>query len=348
MILPYSLIRPLAFALDPEKAHELTFAGLAALQRMGLVPAYRPLRAAPVTVMGLDFPNRVGLAAGLDKNGEAIDALASWGFGFVEIGTVTPRPQPGNPKPRLFRLPEAEGIINRMGFNNRGIDALIGNVRAAKYRGILGINIGKNFDTPIDKAADDYLICLDKAYATASYITVNISSPNTKNLRQLQGESELDALLGRLKARQTELTQQHGRYVPLALKIAPDLDQAQILNIADALQRHRIDAVIATNTTLSRQGVENLPYGSEGGGLSGAPLFERSTEVVRVLAKALAGELPIIAAGGITNGARAQAKLDAGAVLVQLYSGLIYHGPGLVTTCVKACATPSANNRQSQ
>ncbi len=348
MILPYCLVRPFAFALDPETAHELTFAGLKVLQRMGLVPAYHPPRAAPVTVMGLDFPNRVGLAAGLDKNGDAIDALASWGFGFVEIGTVTPRAQPGNPKPRLFRLPEAEGIVNRMGFNNHGVDALIGNVRAAKYRGILGINIGKNFDTPIENAADDYLLCLDKVYADASYVTVNVSSPNTKNLRQLQGESELDALLGRLKARQTGLAQQHGRYVPLALKIAPDLDEAQIVNIAEALRRHRIDAVIATNTTLSRQGVENLRYGSEGGGLSGAPLFEKSTAVVRTLAKALAGELPIIAAGGITDGAKARAKLDAGAALVQVYSGLIYRGPGLVRECVKACAEPAADSRQNQ
>lgn len=337
MMPPYCLIRPFAFALDPETAHELTFTGLKTLQRLGLVPAYRPQCAGAVRVMGLDFPNRVGLAAGLDKNGEAIDALANWGFGFVEIGTVTPRPQPGNPKPRLFRLPEAEGIINRMGFNNHGVDALIENVKAAKYRGILGINIGKNFDTPIERAADDYLACLDKVYPHASYVTVNISSPNTKNLRQLQGESELDALLGALKARQQTLAQRHGRYVPLALKIAPDLDRAQILAIADALRRHRIDAVIATNTTLSRQGVEHLRYGNEGGGLSGAPLFDKSTAVVRHLATALAGELPIIAAGGIMDGAKARAKLDAGAALVQVYSGLIYRGPKLVAECVDAC-----------
>jgi dihydroorotate dehydrogenase len=335
-MLPYCLVKPFVFALDPETAHELTLAGLSTLQRTGLLPPYRPPRTAPVTVMGLEFPNRVGLAAGLDKNGEIIDALAGWGFGFLEIGTVTPRPQPGNPKPRLFRLPEAQGIINRMGFNNHGVDALVDNVGRARYRGILGINIGKNFDTPIDKAADDYLICLDKVYAHAGYVTVNISSPNTKNLRQLQGESELDALLGALKARQGELAQTHGRYVPLALKIAPDLESAQIVSIADALRRHRIDAVIATNTTLSRQGIEHLPLGQEAGGLSGAPLFERSTTVVRDLAAALAGELPIIAAGGITDGDKARAKIEAGASLVQIYSGIVYRGPDLVKEAIAA------------
>ncbi len=336
MILPYCLVRPLVFALDPETAHELTLTGLAAFQKSGLVPAYRPPRVAPVTIMGLDFPNRVGLAAGLDKNGEVIDALGNWGFGFLEIGTVTPRPQPGNPKPRLFRLPAAQGIINRMGFNNHGVDALIANVKAARFKGILGINIGKNFDTPIDKAADDYLIGLTKVYAHASYVTVNISSPNTKNLRQLQDESELDTLLGALKARQTALAQQHGRYVPLALKIAPDLEEAQILGIADALRRHHIDAVIATNTTLSRTGVEHLPHGNEAGGLSGAPVFEKSTAVVRSLSRALANELPIIAAGGITEGTKAQAKLDAGATLVQIYSGIVFRGPDLVKECIAA------------
>jgi dihydroorotate dehydrogenase len=338
MILPYCVLKPFVFALDPETAHELTLAGLATLQKTGVLPAYRPPQSAPVKTMGLDFPNRVGLAAGLDKNGEIIDALATWGFGFIEIGTVTPRPQPGNPRPRLFRLPEAQGIINRMGFNNHGVDSLIGNVKAARYRGILGINIGKNFDTPIEKAADDYLACLDKVYAHASYVTVNISSPNTRNLRQLQGESELDALLGALKARQRELAQRHGRYVPLALKIAPDLDEAQIANIADAVRRHSIDAVIATNTTLSRQGVEHLKFGTETGGLSGAPLFEKSTAVVRSLTKALAGELPVIAAGGIVDGGKARAKLEAGAALVQTYSGLVYRGPALVKECIAATA----------
>jgi dihydroorotate dehydrogenase len=336
-MIPYCLVRPFAFALDPETAHELTIGGMARLQKLGLAPAYRPPRAAPVTVMGIDFPNRVGLAAGMDKNGEAIDVLASWGFGFVEIGTVTPRPQPGNPKPRLFRLPEAQAVINRMGFNNHGVDALIENVKAARFKGILGINIGKNFDTPIEKAADDYLACLDKVYVHSSYVAVNISSPNTKNLRQLQGESELDALLGALKTRQGELAQRHGKYVPLALKIAPDLDDTQITNIADALRRHRIDAVIATNTTLSRDGVAGLPHANEAGGLSGAPLFEKSTGVLRRLTFALAGELPVIAAGGITDGKKALAKLDAGAALVQVYSGLVYRGPELVRECAQAC-----------
>jgi dihydroorotate dehydrogenase len=336
MILPYCLVKPFVFALDPETAHELTLAGLAALQKAGLTPAYRPPRAAPVTAMGIEFPNRVGLAAGMDKNGEAIDALASWGFGHLEVGTVTPRPQPGNAKPRLFRLPAAQGIINRMGFNNHGVDALLANVAAAQYKGVLGINIGKNFDTPIENAAADYLACLDKVYGHASYVTVNISSPNTKNLRQLQGESELDALLGALKARQAELAQRHGRYVPLALKIAPDLDDAQTANIADALRRHRIDAVVATNTTLARTGVEGLPHGDETGGLSGAPVFEKATAVVRALAKVLAGELPIIAVGGITDGAKARAKLDAGATLVQLYSGIVFRGPDLVKECIAA------------
>jgi len=333
-MLPYCLIKPFVLALDPETAHELSIAGLRALG--AIAPLGRPLPDSPVTIMGLSFPNRIGLAAGLDKNGEAIDALAGWGFGHIEIGTVTPRPQPGNPKPRMFRLPQVEGIINRMGFNNHGIDALIANVRAAKYRGILGINIGKNADTPIERAADDYLICLEKAYPHASYITVNISSPNTKNLRALQGESELDALLGALKARQAGLAQQHGKYVPLALKIAPDLDDTQIANIADALRRHRIDAAIATNTTLDRSKVAGQPNAEQAGGLSGAPLFEASTLVLKKLAAALAGEVPIIAVGGVTDGAKAKAKLAAGAQLVQIYSGLIYRGPELVKDCVAA------------
>jgi dihydroorotate dehydrogenase len=333
-MLPYCLVKPFVFALDPETAHEMAIAGMRVTG--ALTGPGQPLPDTPVEVMGLTFPNRIGLAAGLDKNGEAIDALAGWGFGFLEVGTVTPRPQPGNPKPRMFRLPEVEGIINRMGFNNHGIDALVANVKAVRYKGILGINIGKNADTPIERAADDYLIGLEKAYPHASYVTVNISSPNTKNLRALQGESELDALLGALKAKQAALAQQHGRHVPIALKIAPDLDDAQIANIADALKRHRIEAVIATNTTLDRSRVAGQPHAEETGGLSGAPLFEASTAVVRKLAAALAGEVPIIAAGGVVDGAKAQAKLDAGAQLVQIYSGLVYKGPGLVKDCVSA------------
>jgi len=332
---PYALVRPFLFALDAEHAHELTLRLLAIGDSLRLLPA-PPATGKPIEVMGLQFPNRVGLAAGLDKNGTAIDGLSRLGFGFLEVGTVTPRPQPGNPKPRLFRLPEHEAIINRMGFNNEGIDALRERLALVRYRGILGINIGKNFDTPIERAVEDYLLCLDKAYPLASYITVNISSPNTKNLRQLQGASELDALLGALKARQTALADRHGKYVPLALKIAPDLDSGQIANIGDALKRHRIDAVIATNTTLSREGVEKSPLAAEAGGLSGSPLFEKSTAVIRGLTHALGGELPVIAAGGITSGKRARAKLEAGAALVQIYSGLIYRGPQLVAECIEA------------
>jgi dihydroorotate dehydrogenase len=334
-MIPYPLIRPLLFALDAERAHELTLYLVALGDSLGLARP-TPADGKPVDVMGLRFPNRVGLAAGLDKNGTAVDGLSRLGFGFLEVGTVTPRPQPGNPKPRLFRLPEHEAIINRMGFNNAGVDALLEKLASIRYRGILGINIGKNFDTPIEKAVDDYLLCLDKAYRQASYITVNISSPNTKNLRQLQGVSELDTLLSALKSRQNALADQHGKYVPLALKIAPDLETGQIIDIADALRRHRIDAVIATNTTLGREGVESSPLAAEAGGLSGGPLFEKSTAVIRSLARALAGELPIIAAGGITSGARAQAKIEAGAALVQIYSGLIYRGPQLVAECIAA------------
>lgn len=334
-MIPYALIRPLLFTFDAEPAHELTLKLLAIGDSLGF-PLASPAKSKPATAMGLQFPNRVGLAAGLDKNGTAVDGLSRLGFGFIEVGTVTPRPQPGNPKPRMFRLPQQQAIINRMGFNNAGIDALCERLAQTRYRGILGINIGKNFDTPIERAVDDYLICFDKAYRQASYVAVNISSPNTKNLRQLQGASELDALLGALKTRQTALAEQHGKYVPLALKIAPDLDAEQILNIADALRRHHVDAVIATNTTLGREGVETSPLATEAGGLSGSPLFEKSTAVIRGLAQALAGELPIIAVGGITSGPRARAKLEAGAALVQIYSGMIYRGPQLVAECIEA------------
>lgn len=339
----YPLVRPLLFSLDPETAHEFTIAALHLAGRF--LPSGRSLAGDPIDVMGIRFPNRLGLAAGLDKNGEAIDGLARLGFGFLEVGTVTPRAQPGNPRPRMFRLPEVRGIINRMGFNNHGVDALLANVRAARFRGVLGINIGKNFDTPIDRAAEDYLACLDKVYPLASYVTVNISSPNTQNLRQLQGESELDDLLGRLKQRQQALADTHGRYVPITLKIAPDLDSAQIMNIADALRRHRIDGVIATNTTVARDRVAGARFAEQQGGLSGAPLFERSTAVVRELSHALAGELPVIAAGGVLCGDDAAAKLDAGASLIQLYSGLIYRGPELVSECVGATTGREATNR---
>ncbi len=333
----FQLLRPALFALDPETAHHATLDALRTAHCLGTLPfvVKRPADD-PRTVMGLNFPNPIGLAAGLDKNGGYIDPLAALGFGFIEIGTVTPRPQPGNPKPRLFRLPQAQGIINRMGFNNDGVDALIGNVKRAKFKGILGINIGKNADTPIEKAADDYLICLRKVYAYASYVAINISSPNTKNLRQLQGGDELDALLAQLKAEQEKLSQQHGKYVPLAVKIAPDLDADQIKNIAALLIKHRIDGVIATNTTLSREGVENLPHGNETGGLSGAPVREKSTAVIRQLAAELQGALPIIGVGGILKGADALEKMQAGAALVQMYSGMIYRGWDLVAESAAA------------
>jgi len=335
----YSLLRPALFALDPEATHHLTLGSLRSAYSLGLggLIAKRPPDN-PRTVMGLAFPNPVGLAAGLDKNGDCIDGLAALGFGFIEIGTVTPLPQPGNPKPRLFRLPRANAIINRMGFNNDGVDKLIENVKRADYRGILGINIGKNAATPIEKAADDYLICLRKVYAHADYVTVNISSPNTKNLRQLQDEGALNDLLSQLKAEQHRLADTHGKYVPLAVKVAPDMDGGQIAKIARLLVQHRMDGVIATNTTLSREGVEHLPHGAETGGLSGAPLCEKSTAVIRQLGAELqactkqgrGSALPIIGVGGILSGADAAGKIEAGAALVQLYSGLIYRGPALV------------------
>ena len=339
----YSLFRPLIFSLDAEAAHHAALDALQAAHALGFVSCcIKHPAAIPRTIMGLAFPNPVGLAAGLDKNGAYIDALAALGFGFIEIGTVTPRPQQGNPKPRLFRLPEARAIINRMGLNNGGVDALVENVKRSKYggasghSGILGINIGKNADTPMERAADDYLVCLRKVYGYASYVAANISSPNTKNLRQLQGESELDALLAQLKAEQEKLAELHGKYVPLALKIAPDLNGEQVRQIAVLLLRHRMDGVIATNTTLSREGVEHLPQHAEAGGLSGAPVRDKSTAVIRELAAALGGALPIIGVGGILNGADAVEKIQAGASLVQLYSGLIYRGPELVAESVKA------------
>ncbi len=339
----YSLIQPALFRLEPETAHNLTLSGLNTLHTLGLSGLITPSIAHdPRTVMGLTFPNPVGLAAGMDKNGDCINGMASLGFGFIEIGTITPLPQAGNPKPRLFRLPVAQGIINRMGFNNEGVDRLIANVTSAGFKGILGINIGKNATTPIEKAADDYLICLRKVYAHASYITVNISSPNTKNLRQLQDETALDDLLAQLKAEQQRLADVHGKYVPIALKIAPDMQNEQVAQIARLLIKHYIDGVIATNTTLSREGVENIPHGSETGGLSGAPVREKSVEIIRQLAaefKACAGQgiaPPIIGVGGILNGDDAAEKISAGATLVQIYTGLIYKGPALVADCARA------------
>ena len=336
----YVLTRPLLFALDAETAHKLTLPALRRAAALGLTRAFARPAADPRTVMGITFPNPVGLAAGLDKDGAYIDGLAALGFGSIEIGTVTPRAQPGNPKPRMFRLPAAQGIINRMGFNNGGVDAFVANVQASQYyqnkEGVLGLNIGKNADTPIERAAEDYLHCLHKVYPYASYVTVNISSPNTKNLRQLQGASELDALLSQLKDAQARLADQHKRYVPLTLKIAPDIDAEQIKTIADALVRHKVDGVIATNTTLNRRDVSGLRYGSEAGGLSGAPVFDLSNIVIRALKRELGDALPIIGVGGIMRGADAKQKIDAGASLVQLYSGLIYAGPSLVRDCAQA------------
>jgi dihydroorotate dehydrogenase len=334
----YSLARPLLFSLAPERAHELTLSLLKSAHRMGMMR--QNVASKPVTCMGIEFPNPVGLAAGLDKNGAYIDALAGLGFGFIEIGTITPRPQSGNPHPRLFRLPEAKAIINRMGFNNDGVDKLIENVKAAKFKGILGINIGKNADTPVENAVDDYLICLEKVYNYASYITVNISSPNTKNLRSLQSGDALTELLQTLKKRQLELAEEHQHYVPLVLKVAPDLTSEDIEFIAKQLLQFKIDGLIVTNTTLSREGVENLKYGNEAGGLSGAPVFEKSTACLAAFAKVLQGQIPLIGVGGILSGEQAIAKQQAGASLVQIYSGLIYTGPALIKDCIDALNTP--------
>ncbi len=335
----YKLARELLFSLSPETSHELSIDLIGAGGRLGLNRILTKSPASlPVKVMGLEFPNPVGLAAGLDKNGDAIDGFAQLGFGFIEIGTVTPRPQPGNPKPRLFRLPEAEAIINRMGFNNRGVDHLLERVRAAKYDGVLGINIGKNFDTPVERAVDDYLICLEKVYAHASYITVNVSSPNTPGLRSLQFGDSLKQLLEALRQRQQALAAEQGRYVPLAIKIAPDMSDEETVMVARALLESGMDAVIATNTTLGREGVEGLPHGDEAGGLSGAPVRDKSTHTVKVLAGELGGRLPIIAVGGVTEGRHAAEKIEAGASLVQVYSGFIYKGPALIREAVDAIA----------
>ncbi len=328
----YQLLRPLLFSLDPESAHHLTLK--AADRFAALFPTRIP--PSPVRAMGLEFPNPVGLAAGLDKNAEHIDALAALGFGFIEVGTVTPRPQPGNPKPRMFRLPQAGALINRFGFNNVGVDRFLANVASARWKGVLGINIGKNFDTPFEKAADDYLFCLERVYTAATYITINISSPNTKGLRGLQEKTELDALLGRIVASRERLSDVHGKRIPLALKIAPDLEESEIADIAAAVRTHRIDAVIATNTSTARSGVEGLPHSAEQGGLSGAPIKARATQVLGALATKLAGEVPLIGAGGIMSGADATEKIAAGASLVQVYTGLVYRGPALVAECAQA------------
>lgn len=338
----YPLVRRALFAMDPEAAHEATMSALHKAYDCRITRALsHQLPLAPTVLMGLSLKNPVGLAAGLDKDGAHIDALGNLGFGFIEVGTVTPRAQPGNPKPRMFRLPESEALINRLGFNNHGLTQFLQNVARSEYRrqgGILGLNIGKNADTPIENAADDYLIGLDGVYPHADYITINISSPNTKNLRDLQSSEALDALLGALNARRQMLAEQHQKAVPLTVKIAPDVDSNQLQTIAEALIKHAIDGVIATNTTVSRQGVEGSPHAQEAGGLSGTPVHEKSLLVIRELRELLGPTFPIIGVGGVVSGQQAAEKMQAGANAVQIYTGLIYKGPRLIPEAVKAIA----------
>ena len=339
-LVPYALTRPFLFGLDPEHAHEVTLGTMARLQNTPMQCLWSQARVeSPVTVAGLRFPNRVGLAAGLDKNGRCIDALGAMGFGFIEVGTVTPKAQPGNPKPRMFRLPEAQALINRLGFNNDGLEAFVANVQRAGFRrsgGVLGLNIGKNAATPIERAADDYLIGLAGVYPFADYVTVNISSPNTKNLRALQSDEALDALLGTLQERRQQLIAEHRRSVPMFVKIAPDLDEAQVEVIAQTLKKNAIDGVIATNTTIARDAVKGLRHADEAGGLSGRPVFEASNRVIRLLRSALGPAFPIVGVGGVLGADDARAKVAAGADLVQIYTGLIYQGPVLVRECASA------------
>jgi dihydroorotate dehydrogenase len=334
----YDLARKALFATDPETAHELTMESLRLGHRLGATRLLCKSHRQPVTCMGLEFPNPVGVAPGLDKNGDYFEALGDLGFGFVEIGTITPRPQPGNPKPRVFRLPQANAMINRLGFNNKGVDHLVRRVRRHRFTGILGINIGKNFDTPIENAVDDYLYCLDKVYPYADYVTVNISSPNTEHLRELQGEEALDGLLQMIAERRADLAAEHGRCVPLAVKVAPDLDSDAIRVIAEVVTRHRMEAVIATNTTIGREGVAGMRYATEAGGLSGAPLKPKADGVLAALKAALPEEIDLIGVGGITCGQDAVDKLDRGAKVVQFYTGMVYRGPELVGECLQAIA----------
>ena len=331
----YSYLRPLLFALDAETAHRVTLYGLDVAYRSNLMHlAAKPPAELPATVFGIRFPNPVGLAAGLDKNADHLDALGALGFGFVEVGTTTPRPQPGNDKPRMFRLPRHEAIINRLGFNNAGVDALVRNVQNSGYRGVLGINIGKNKDTPNDKAVDDYLFCLEKVYRHASYVTVNISSPNTQGLRDLQEEATLRRFIETLREAQERLGSQAGARKPMLLKIAPDLTEAELDGIADVLLGTGVDGVICTNTTIDHAAVASDPRGNETGGLSGRPLYARSTEVLRGMRKRLGERIPIVGVGGILDGGDAAGKVEAGASLVQIYSGMIYRGPALIAECV--------------
>ena len=352
-LIPYGLARALLFKMDPEAAHELTLDSIARVQHSPLTCLYGESRVDdPYTLAGLKLPNRVGLAAGLDKNARCIDGLAAMGFGFVEVGTVTPKGQPGNPKPRMFRLPERQALINRLGFNNEGLDAFIANVKRARFRQggggapmLLGLNIGKNASTPIERATDDYLTCLAGVYPHADYVTVNISSPNTQNLRSLQSDEALDALLGAVMARRAELAAEHGKSIPVFVKIAPDLDDDQIAVIAATLRRHgchddgratNLLGVIATNTTLNREAVAGLPHANETGGLSGAPVLEASNRVIRQLRQALGQGFPIVGVGGVLSGADAVSKIEAGADVVQIYTGLIYRGPALVSEAARA------------
>ena len=331
----YSIARSALFKLDPELAHDVALKSLKKLESAHLAGIFGQKVLKPRTLLGLSFDNPVGLAAGLDKNGEYIDALAALGFGFLEVGTVTPRPQPGNPKPRMFRLPERDALINRLGFNNQGLDAFLANVTRAKYKGVLGLNIGKNFDTPNDKAVGDYLTCLRGVYPHASYVTVNISSPNTKGLRDLQAADQLEQLLSTLKDEQAKLAKTHKRHVPMLLKIAPDLDLGAIRDIAALLLQYRFEGAIATNTTISRDAVAGVKHANEAGGLSGRPVFSPSTEVLRQLVKQLKGNIPVIGVGGIMSAEDARQKINAGASLVQIYTGFIYKGPTLIADCAK-------------
>lgn len=341
-LIPYALMRPILFSMDAEQAHDLTMQRMAQGQNTLLEAAWRqPQISDPITLAGLRFPNRVGLAAGLDKNARCIDGLAAMGFGFVEVGTVTPKPQPGNPKPRLFRLPQANALINRFGFNNDGLEAFVRNVQQSEVRRrgkplLLGLNIGKNAATAIENATQDYLTCLEGVYPHADYVTVNISSPNTKNLRALQSDEALDGLLAAIAQRREELAQQKGKRVPIFVKIAPDLTEEQVQVIAATLQRHGMDGVIATNTTIGRDAVKGLPHAEETGGLSGAPVLEASNRVIAQLRQTLGKGFPIIGVGGIITAADAVSKIQAGADVVQLYSGLVYTGPTLVPQVARA------------
>lgn len=336
----YAAVRRLLFSLNPELSHDLSLDCLGAAERLGLLKPFVSQPAAqPVEVMGIKFPNPVGLAAGLDKNGDYFNAFGQLGFGFVEIGTITPRPQPGNPRPRLFRLPQHQAIINRMGFNNKGVDHLVAQVKKRRFEGVLGINVGKNFDTPVSSAHTDYREAIAKVYPYADYITVNVSSPNTPGLRNLQFGESLRQLLNEVKEEQSLQVHHSGRYVPLAVKIAPDMSPEEVAQVAAALISADIDGVIATNTTLSREGVESSPLGIEAGGMSGAPMRDKSTQVIRLLSESLAGRIPIIGVGGICSGEDAAEKIAAGASLVQVYSGFIYRGPALIAEAVDAIAS---------